>query len=152
MSRDTRTVVLILVATLTVAPIPIVVDQLSSGPREEIEETVMGFLDDLAQDDVAGACDKLSAHGRTLVLNDKSRPMGATKATCIEAAALPGPPDAELGEPEVSKVEIVGNRARVVLAPEGLEDLGYPFDSVVQLRKGDDEGWRIHTFAWGSAP
>jgi len=166
-AMDTRTAVLLAVATLTVGAIPIVAYELGHlGPTGEVEETVEGFFDDLAQRDVAGACDKLSAHGRTLLIKHGSRPMGATKATCIEAAALPNPPAggefAEVGghKPEVSQVEITGNAARVVVSTGEFtndvdgEQLDPPVklfdDSVLHLRKGD-EGWKIERFRFPEA-
>jgi len=135
------------------------------GPKGQVKKTVNGFFDDLAERDVEGACDKLSAHGRTLLIKHKvRRPLGATQATCVESAALPKPP-AGLGadHAEESDVEIAGNAARVEVVTGREFDLGdlgedlpadvreeiFGFDSVLHLRKGD-EGWKIEKFRLAS--
>jgi hypothetical protein len=116
--------------------------------REQVEQVVLDFFHDIAEDDVEAVCDKLNSAGRAQAIGrgivGARPPKTATRDECVEDGAhvplsyLDLPSVVEQGLLRVRKVEISGMRAKAITSVGALR-------GVQRLRETPD-GWKIEAF------
>ena len=116
--------------------------------REQIETIVLGFVEDIVDDNIEAACAKLSASGRGKAVAAAVAPgvpiRPATKDQCVHDGQLRGLQSPSLagvyqnGSLRISEVRIHGRRASVLLVNGAL--------SGAQYLSKTPGGWKINGY------